>query len=249
VTIDFRLDGRRALVTGASRGLGAAIAEGLHDLGATVYGSSRDRARAEQIARRYGTQPVVLDVADVDAAAEAITGLEESSGGIDLLVNNAGVNAPAPALEVTPEDWAAVHNTNVLGLFFVSQAVARNWVARGVRGAIVNVGSQAGLVAIEDRAAYGSSKGAVAQLTRNLAYEWATYGIRVNAVAPTFVRTELTASTLAGGDRADALLGRIPLGRFGEPDDVVGAVAFLLGNAAAMVTGHTLIIDGGYTIH
>jgi 2-deoxy-D-gluconate 3-dehydrogenase len=159
------------------------------------------------------------------------------------------VNAPAPALEVTPEDWEAVQGTNVRGLFFISQAVARGWIERGVRGAIVNVGSQAGLVAIEDRAAYGSSKGAVAQLTRNLAYEWAPHGIRVNAVAPTFVRTELTASTLAAGDRAEVLRSRIPLGRFGEPDDVVGAVAFLLGDAAAMVTGHTLVVDGGYTIH
>ena len=249
MTIDFRLDGRRALVTGASRGLGAAIAQGLHELGATVYGSSRDRRSAEQIARLHGTLPVVLDVADVDATADAITRLHEASGGIDLLVNNAGVNAPAPALDVTSEDWEAVHGTNVRGLFFVSQSMARYWAARGVRAAIVNVGSQAGLVAIEERAAYGSSKGAVAQLTRNLAYEWAPHGIRVNAVAPTFIRTDLTASTLDAGDRAETLLGRIPLGRFGEPKDVVGAVAFLLGDAAAMVTGHTLVIDGGYTIH
>ncbi|GAA3885743.1 hypothetical protein GCM10022381_29860 [Leifsonia kafniensis] len=134
------------------------------------------------------------------------------------------------------------------GLFCTSQAVARQWVVRGIRGSIVNIGSQAGSVAIEERAAYGSSKAAVAQLTRNLALEWASAGIRVNAVAPTFVRTELTASTLARGDWANELLSRIPLGRFGDPSEVVGGVAYLLGDASSLVTGHTLAIDGRYTI-
>ena len=248
MTLDFRLDGRRALITGAGRGLGAAIARGLEELGATVYGTSRDRASAEEIARRHGTEPVVLDVTDVAQATEAVSRLQESVGGIDLLVNNAGINVPAAALDIRQEDWEAVQDANVKGLFFVSQVVARDWVERGVRGSIVNIGSQAGAVAIEDRATYGASKGAVAQLTRNLALEWAPHGIRVNNVAPTFVRTDLTAATLAPGARADELLSRIPLGRFGEPDDVVGAVAFLLGDAAAMVTGHTLLVDGGYTI-
>jgi NAD(P)-dependent dehydrogenase (short-subunit alcohol dehydrogenase family) len=105
------------------------------------------------------------------------------------------------------------------------------------------------MVAIEERATYGSSKAAVAQLTRNLALEWAAYGIRVNAIAPTFIYTELTKTTLSGGERTAELLGRIPLGRFGEPDEVVGGVAYLLGGASGLVTGHTLVIDGGYTIH
>ena len=249
MTIDFRLDGRTALVTGASRGLGAAVADGLHELGARVYGTSRDARSACAVAERYGTEPVVLDVADIAATARVIAELQRAGAGIDLLVNNAGTNVSSPALDVRAEDWDAVYGINVRGLFFASQAVARDWVARSVRGAIVNIGSQAGAVAIEDRAPYGSSKGAVAQLTRNLALEWAPHGIRVNNVAPTFVRTELTAVTLAPGERADQLLGRIPLGRFGEPEDVVGAVAFLLGDAAAMITGHTLLVDGGYTIH
>ena len=247
--LDFRLDGRTALVTGAGRGLGEAIADGLASLGATVYGSSRDEATARRVAERYGTTPVVLDVADVSAVEATVLRLQEAGAAIDLLVNNAGVNAPAAALDVTPEMWDAVYATNVRGLFFTSQAVARTWVESGVRGAIVNIGSQAGAVAIEERAPYGSSKGAVAQLTRNLALEWAPHGIRVNTVAPTFVRTELTASTLARGDLAEQLLGRIPMGRFGEPDDIVGAVAFLLGDAASMVTGHVLMVDGGYTVH
>ncbi|MCU1421721.1 MAG: 2-deoxy-D-gluconate 3-dehydrogenase [Microbacteriaceae bacterium] len=243
---DFRLDGGHALVTGASRGLGLAIADELHSLGATVHGTSRDPASAATIAERWGTAPVVLDVTDPVSSAAAIDALFEHAP-IDLLVNNAGTNRPQAAVDVDPESWDAVYDANVRGLFFVSQAVARHWIAGGIRGSIVNVGSQTGRVAIEDRAAYGSSKAAVEQLTRALALEWAP-GIRVNAVAPTFVRTELTESTLSRPDVAERLLGRIPLGRFGEPSDVAGAVAFLLGDAAALITGHTLVIDGGYTI-
>lgn len=246
--IDFRLDGHTALVTGASRGLGLAIADGLHELGATVYGTSREAASAAAIADRYGTSPVVLDVTDVASTRLSIEALFESGAQIDLLVNNAGVNAPAPALDLEPDAWDSVYAANVRGVFFTSQAVARHWTARATRGSIVNIGSQAGSVAIEERAAYGSSKAAVAQLTKNLALEWAEAGIRVNAVAPTFVWTELTASTLARGDWAGELLSRIPLGRFGDPAEIVGGVAYLLGGASSLVTGHTLAIDGGYTI-
>lgn len=246
--VNFRLDGRTALVTGASRGLGRAIADGLRELGATVHGTSRDTTAAADIARRYGTRPLVLDVASLGSIHALGDWLLSDGRSVDLLVNNAGVNTPQPALDVDSESWDAVYRTNVRGLFLVSQAMARHWVANGTRGAIVNIGSQAGAVAIEDRAAYGSSKAAVAQLTRNLAFEWAAYGIRVNNVAPAFVRTELTATTLAHGAWADELRSRIPLGRFGETDEVVGAVAFLLGPTASLVTGHTLFIDGGYTI-
>lgn len=244
---DLRLDGRTVLVTGAGRGLGAAIAQGLADLGAVVYGSSRDAEEAARIAERYGTEPVVLDVTDAQSAAGVVSDLTASAG-IDLLVNNAGVNVPQAALDVDSEAWDIIHGTNSKGLFFVSQAVARVWVEKGVQGAIVNVGSQAGSVAIENRVAYGSSKAAAAQVTRNLAFEWGRYGIRVNAIAPTFIRTELTESTLTP-DFAEALLARIPLGRLGDPEDVVGATAFLLSDLSRMVTGHVLFVDGGYTIH
>ena len=247
--LDFRLDGRTALVTGAARGLGRTIADELRDLGATVYGTSRDPRSADEIAARYGTRPLAVDVTDVDAAAAMIDGLFSDGDGPDLLVNNAGMNAPQAAVDVTTAAWDAVYAVNVRSVFFLSQAIARHWLTHGIRGSIVNIGSQAGTVAIEARAAYGSSKGALDQLTRNLAYEWAPHGIRVNAVAPTFVKTELTASTLADGDFARELLARIPLGRFGEPADVAGAVAFLLGDAASLITGHVLMTDGGYTIH
>lgn len=246
---DFRLDGRTALVTGAVRGLGRAIADELAALGATVYGTSRDAESARAIAERYGTRPLAVDVNDVEATAALIAELFADGAGPDVLVNNAGMNAPQPATEIAPETWDAIHGVNVRSVFFLSQAIGREWIARGIRGAIVNISSQTGTVAIEGRAAYGSSKGAIDQLTRNLAFEWGAHGIRVNAVAPTFVRTELTASTLADGDFATELLSRIPLGRFGEPEDVAAAVAFLAGDAAAMITGHTLMVDGGYTIH
>jgi 2-deoxy-D-gluconate 3-dehydrogenase len=247
--LDFRLDGRTALVTGASRGLGRAIADALHELGATVYGTSRDGDSAVRIAERYGTAPVRLDIGDLEATTDAVGALFAGGAGIDLLVNNAGMNIPEPAVSVTADSWDAIYAVNVRSVFFLSQAVAKEWIARGTRGAMVNVGSQAGSVAIENRAAYGSSKGAITQLTRNLAYEWAPRGIRVNAVAPTFVRTELTASTLAESGFAEELLKRIPLGRWGEPEEVASAVAFLLGDGASLITGHTLMADGGYSIH
>lgn len=245
----FRLDGRAVLVTGAGRGLGRAVADGLNELGAAVYGTSRVPAEAEQIAERYGTSPVVLDVTDIDGAAAVIQRLHAQGAGISLLVNNAGVNVPQPAFEVTPEAWDQVHQLNAKGLFFLSQTIAKQWAAEGIKGSIVNIGSQAGIVAIEDRVSYSSSKAAVVQLTRSMAFEWGHLGIRVNTVAPTFIRTELTESTLSRPDFAATLLARIPLGRFGEPDDVVGAVAFLLGDAAALITGQTILVDGGYTIH
>jgi NAD(P)-dependent dehydrogenase (short-subunit alcohol dehydrogenase family) len=246
---NFRLDGKKALVTGAGRGLGRAVADGLAELGATVYGTSRDPAVGRALTDRYGTRSFPLEVSDVASIESTVSALLETSGGIDLLVNNAGVNAPKPAVEVTEADWDSVLDTNLKGAFFLSTAVGRHWLATGTRGAIVNVASQAGLVAIEERAPYCTSKAGMIHLTRSLALEWASAGIRVNAVAPTFIRTELTASSLDRPDWAAELLSRIPVGRFGEPEDIVGAVAFLLSDAAAMVTGHTITIDGGYTIH
>lgn len=246
--LNFRLDGKKALVTGAARGLGKAIADGLAECGATVYGTSRDAASARQISERYGTPSLPIDVTRTKDIRRFVGTLIEESGGIDLLVNNAGVNVPKPALELTADDWDTVFDTNLKGSFFLTTAIGQHWIDRGTPGAVVNVASQAGIVGIEERAAYGTSKAGLIHLTKILALEWAPAGIRVNAVAPTFVRTELTASTLSRPEWAAELLSRIPIGRFGEPEDIAGAIAFLLSDAASMITGHTLAIDGGYTI-
>lgn len=245
---DFRLDGKKALVTGAARGLGKAIADGLAESGATVYGTSRDAESARLISERYGTPAFPVDITEPTQILQFADDLMQESSGIDVLVNNAGVNIPKPALELTTEDWNTVFDTNLKGSFFLTTALARHWIKNGTQGAIVNVASQAGIVGIEERAAYGTSKAGLIHLTKILALEWASAGIRVNAVAPTFVQTELTASTLSRPDWAAELLSRIPIGRFGEPEDIAGAVAFLLSDAAALITGHTLTIDGGYTI-
>lgn len=246
--MNFRLDGKKVLVVGAGRGLGRAIADGLAEQGAVVYGTSRDQATSREIAERYGTAPLSVDLSDADSIRAFVADLLELTGGIDLLVNNAGLNIPKPAVEVTEQDWNAVLGTNLTGPFFMTTALAKAWLEAGTTGSVVNVASQAGIVAIEDRAAYGASKAALIHLTKVLALEWASKGIRVNAVAPTFIRTELTESTLNDPQRAAELLGRIPVGRFGQPEDVVGAVLYLLGETSALVTGHTLTIDGGYTI-
>lgn len=246
--VNFRLDGKKVLVSGAGRGLGRAIADGLAEHGAVVYGTSRDAATSLEIAERYGTAPLSIDLADTAAIPTFVAGLLELSGGIDLLVNNAGMNIPKAAIKTSDQDWDTVLGTNLKGPFFLTTEIAKSWLGAGTAAAVVNVASQAGIVAIEHRAAYGASKAGLIHITKTLALEWASSGIRVNAVAPTFIRTELTESTLSDPEWAAELLGRIPAGRFGEPEDVVGAVLYLLGDTASLVTGHTITIDGGYTI-
>lgn len=246
----FSLTGRSAVVTGASRGLGQGIAATLQSLGATVVGTSRTIEGARGIADMLGDPQsgAILDITDtarLDDVVETI--FTRLNGKVDILVNNAGINHPAPVLEVTEQQWDQVHDSNLKGTFFLTQAFARRWIGSGEPATVVNIGSQAGTVAIEERAAYCASKGGLDQLTKVLAIELAKNGIRVNTVAPTFVKTELTEATLARPDWASVLLSRIPLGRFGEISDVAGAVAFLAGDAAAMITGHTLLVDGGYT--
>lgn len=244
--MDFRLDGKRALVTGAGRGLGRAIADGLAELGAEVIGTSRDTRTAAEIADRYGTKPTVLDVTDIRAIRPTIEAIW-SDGPLDILVNNAGLNRPQPVLEVDEETWDAIFATNLKGVFFCTQAVVRLLVESGRPGSIVHVGSQAGSVGLEERSAYCSSKGGLHQLTKVMAIELARHDIRVNAVAPTFVPTELNRSTLERPELRDLFVSRIPLGRFGEASEVAGAVAYLAGPMSSLVTGHILAVDGGWT--
>lgn len=244
---NFGLTGKVALVTGASRGLGAGIADALMEAGATVAGTSRDRASASRVSERLGTPAVGMDVTDVASVREGVERVVSGLGRLDVLVNNAGVNIPQSIFDVDEESWDAVIDTNLKGSFFAAQAVARHMVERGEGGRIINVGSQAGVVGIEERSAYCASKGGTTLLTKVLAIELAPHGITVNTVAPTFIATELTRTTLEDPAWRERVLSRIPLGKIGEVEDVAAAVVYLASPAARMVTGHTLLVDGGWT--
>ena len=248
----FDVSGKIALVTGAARGLGRATALALAQAGADVALGLRDRATGAELAaaiEALGRRalPLQMDVtrrAEVTAAvAEAVRAL----GRIDILVNNAGIGPPNPAEAVTEADFDATLAVNLKGTFFVSQEVGRAMIAAGRGGRIINLSSQAGFVALPTESVYCMTKAAIAHLTKCLAVEWARHGINVNAVAPTFIRTPGTAKWLEDEAFRRDLLARIPLGRVGEPGDVAGTIVFLASPAAAMITGATLLVDGGWT--
>jgi 2-deoxy-D-gluconate 3-dehydrogenase len=243
----FQLDGKVALVTGASRGIGAGIAAALRAAGAVVAGTSRTAEDAAAVAQRLDSVPIVMDVRDVASIRAGVDRVAAEFGRLDILVNNAGLNIPQQVLEVDEESWDAVLATNLKGTFFAAQAAARHMVARGNGGRIINIASQAGVVAIEERAAYGSSKGGVILLTKVLAVELAPHAITVNAVAPTFISTALTRTTLETPGWRERILSCIPLRCLGEIEDVAAATIYLASPAGRMVTGHTLLVDGGWT--
>jgi NAD(P)-dependent dehydrogenase (short-subunit alcohol dehydrogenase family) len=248
------LAGVTALVTGASKGIGRGIAEYLGRHGARLVVTSRERNRAAAVARELrglglDAAGYALEVTDTSSIQRFVGEVWSEQGGVELVVNNAGTNLPQKALEVTEAAWDTVQDANLKGAFFVSQAVARRWVDAGARGSIVNIASQAGLVAIDKRAAYCSSKAGVINLTRELAFEWAEHGIRVNAIAPTFVATPMTEPMFADEAFRAQVLSMIPLGRVATTEEVAAATLFLATDAAALITGHTLVVDGGWTIH
>jgi NAD(P)-dependent dehydrogenase (short-subunit alcohol dehydrogenase family) len=249
---EFELAGRIAMVTGASRGIGRGIALELARAGASVAVTARgvgDLAGTAREIEAAGTSALavaleVRDRASIRAAAETV---EERLGPVDILVNNAGVQRLRHALDVTEDDWDFVLDTNLRGLFFCCQELGRRMVERR-RGKIVNVSSAAGLIPSAERAAYASSKAAVLTLTRVLAVEWAAHGVTVNAVAPTFVETELAAQTLDRPGAREAILARIPLRRLATVEDVAAAVRYLASPAADYLTGTTISVDGGLTM-
>jgi NAD(P)-dependent dehydrogenase (short-subunit alcohol dehydrogenase family) len=244
--IDFRLDGKVALVTGASRGIGRGVATALARAGAKVAVAARDEAELATLASEIGALVAPLDVHSVASIRSCVDRVASELGSVDILVNNAGLGANHPALDVTEADFDEMMAVNLKGLFFCCQAAARHMLARGY-GRIVNMSSQASLVGIRDHAVYCASKGGVNQLTRVLALEWSARGVTVNAVAPTFIYTPGTKERLDQPSFRDAVLARIPAGRVGTIDDVAAAVIYLASEAAGLVTGTVLPVDGGWT--
>ncbi len=249
----FDLSGKKAIVTGGSRGLGAAMALALARAGADLIivarGEEELAARAERLRELSGREvtPVTADLTRLEDIERMVATAMAQWGQIDILVNNAGYNRPQPAVEFTEENWDKTLNINLKGLFFTAQAVAREMIKRRY-GKIININSQMGFVALYDRAAYCASKGGVAQLTRALAVEWAPYNINVNGIAPTFFETAMTIPLLADEKFRQEVLWRIPMGRLGRLDELAGTVIYLASDASSMVTGHTVMVDGGWTI-
>ena len=248
----FDLDGRVALVTGAARGLGRSIALALADAGADVALGLRDASRPAEVADEVAALgrrvlPVQMDVRRTAEVFDAVDETVARLGRLDILINNAGVGPENPAEDVRPEDFDLTVDVNLKGTFFASQAAGRVMI-RQRYGRIVNLSSQAGFVALPGESVYCMTKAAIAHLTKCLAVEWGQYGITVNAVAPTFIATPGTAEALADPDLHADIVARIAaLHRIGEPMEVAGAIVFLTSPAASLITGETILIDGGWT--
>ena len=242
-TPSFRLDGRRALVTGAGRGIGLAMAAALAEAGAAVTLVARSSAEIEAAAGEMRADWAMLDVTDLDAVARFFA----DRPAFDVLVNNAGTNRPKPMQDVSQGDYDAVLDLNVKSAFFVAQGCVRRMLAEGTSGSLIHIGSQMGHVGGPNRSLYCASKWALEGMSKAFALDLAAHGIRSNTIAPTFIETPLTKPFFEDAAFKASVLAKITLGRIGQVEDLMGAVVFLASDASALMTGTSLIVDGGWT--
>ncbi len=247
----FSLSGQTALVIGASRGIGASIAEAIARQGANVAiaarsvdGLAQTRKRVEGHGMRALSVP--MDVTDIESVASGVEQAVQEFGHLDILVSSAGINQPAPALQIDLHSWDRHFAVNVRGSFFAAQTAARHMMKAGY-GRIIFISSQSGISAIRNQTAYCATKAALNHLARSLGVEWAQYGITVNAIAPTFIDTALTRDRLAEPEYRQMVLGKIPSGKLAQLDDVAAAAVFLASREAGMVNASVLSVDGGWT--
>lgn len=245
----FRLEGQVAVVVGGAGGLGAAIARGLAEAGAAVAVADANAGQAKAIAEeltRGGRRAlaVAVDVSDGESVERMAGEVESRLGPIEVLVNSAGITHRSPATDFPEAQWHRVIAVNLTGVFLASQAVGRRMVGRR-RGRIINIASIAGEIGLPGTIAYSASKGGVVQLTRALAVEWAPYDVRVNAIAPSWFSTNIGDLIHREPEYAERAMRRVPVGRMGQPDELVGAALYLASDASRMVTGHILAVDGG----
>ncbi|GHV51326.1 2-deoxy-D-gluconate 3-dehydrogenase [Deltaproteobacteria bacterium] len=250
---EFDLTGKKALVTGAGRGLGRSIAVGLARYGADVMLWSRTQSELEETAelvRAEGREAWIqtVDVSDVAGLGKMAAKAAEVMGRVDILINNAGTNKPQPTADIDEATWDRIMNINLKGAFFCAQAFGKIMIAQG-GGKIINVSSQAGKLALFNRAVYCASKGAIDQITRVMAYEWAKHNVTVNAVAPTFVITNMTEEMFKDKAFSDYVFSKLRIPRLARAEEVAAGVIYLASPGADIVTGHILYIDGGWTIH
>ncbi|MFB9948340.1 SDR family oxidoreductase [Rhizobium puerariae] len=247
----FDLSGRRALVTGSSQGIGFALAAGLAAHGAEVVLNGRDRVKLDAAVRQLADAGATVsasdfDVTDAEAVKRGVDAIEAGIGPIDILINNAGMQFRTPLEDFPADRWEQLLKTNISSVFYVGQAVARHMIGRG-RGKIVNIASVQSELARPGIAPYTATKGAVKNLTRGMATDWAKYGLQINALAPGYFRTPLNQALVDSVEFSAWLEKRTPAGRWGDVEELVGAAVFLSGKASSFVNGHTLYVDGGIT--
>lgn len=248
----FSLEGKTAIVVGGSKGIGKGMAEGLAQAGATVVLVSRKQAdldaAALDITAKTGSTAVGIakDITSVEACYSLVDEVAERFGHIDILINCAGVNARSSVLEFTEEEWDKVQNVQLKYVFFMGQAVARHMAAKGIKGKIINTASISSVIGLRNMISYCAAKGGIVQLTKGMALELASYGIKVNCMAPGYTHTEMTEPLFSNPQKVEEMMSRIPQKRFGFPEDYAGIAVYLASDASDYVTGQLVVVDGGW---